>query len=110
MTVTLVSSGVQTTSLGTEIVVVQHTAANSYVFVVNSTALANADAVEIAVKVQVNSSPNAGLAYIGAYRHIQTMPVKLSIPIPLAAGHLLQCGIKQTEGTARSFPWELISL
>ena len=107
---TLVASGVQLSSIGTVVVVVQHTAANNYVFIVNATVLANADAAEFTVRLAVNSSPVAGLAYIGTYRHIQPVPTKLSIPVPLTAGQLLQCGIKQTEGTARSFPWELKSL
>ena len=108
MAVTVQQSGTQLASIGNEVTVVGMTAANNYVFVVNATVLANGDVVEFRVKTQVASM--IGEAYVGAYAHVQATPIVVSIPVPVAANQAIQATIKQTAGTARSFPWELKSL
>lgn len=105
---TQVAVGIQTSSVGTEVVAVGASAANNYVFVVNTTAMALGDKAKIVVRLLAFST--IGDVYCGAYQHIQATPFKLSIPVPVVTGGAIRGIIHQTEGTARPFPWEIDSL
>ena len=108
MTIAVVASGTQTATISTEHSLATDTTGKTYVLVVDTNAMVNGDELELRIKTKVLTGGTVRLAYIAGYAHIQSAPNKYSVPIP--AKWSCEATLKQTAGTGRAFPWELLSL
>lgn len=104
---TLVTSGTTTTD-GTEQTLFTDTTNKTYIFVIDTNAMANGDIIEIRAKTKVLSGGTSREAYFVTYAHVQAQPNKYSVPIP--ANIELVVTLKRTAGTDRAYPWALLSL
>lgn len=102
------ASGTQAATLTTEHTLYTASAAGTYVLAVDADALDNSDVLILRVKTKVGSAGTTRLAYYAAFAHAQEEKVKISIPI--SSAHECVFTLQQQEGTARSFPWEVIQL
>lgn len=99
------NSGTQAATVGTEHTLAQPTAAGTYVLLVDTQNLVNADILELRLKRKVLSGGTVRECYYAAYRDQQSQPVKVSLPLPTPHG--VDATLKQTAGTGRSFDWSL---
>lgn len=102
------SDGSQTAVIGTEHTLATITTAGSYVLMVDAAAMALGDELELYVKTKVRSVGTTRQAFKASYTHAQSDPVKLSIPV--ASTNEIVFTLKQTAGTGRAFPWEVVAL
>jgi hypothetical protein len=58
------------------------------------------------LKVKAVHDGSSLLAYLAVYAHAQVEPVKFSVPVPVDSE--IVATLKQTEGTGRAFPWNLL--
>lgn len=106
---TSIQSGTQTASVSTEHTLGSSvTDAGTYVLSVNTTNMANGDALELRIKTKTLAGDTEALYVLASYVNAQSEPIKMSIPVPSL--HSLTCTLKQTAGTGRAFPWNLIAL
>lgn len=109
MAVTSAASGTQSAVISTE-----HnlgsaiTTAGVYVLVVDCNAMVGGDRLELRIKTKALSGGTQRLAYIAVYKNAQSTLIKYSVAVPVDTE--IQCTLKQTAGTGRSFPWNLLSL
>jgi hypothetical protein len=104
------ASGTQTATISTEHTLTTQTDAGSYVLVVDTANMALGDILELRIKTKVLSAGTTRLAYMVPYLHIQGEPNKYSVPVPIPASREIICTLKQTAGTGRAFPWEVLTL
>lgn len=97
-----------TASLSKEITLATDTTNKTYVLVVDAAAMALGDILELRVYTKALTGGAEGLAYSVVYSHAQADPLKYSPPIP--ADISCRATLTQPAGTARSFPWKLLSL
>lgn len=102
------ADGSQTAVITTEHTLSTVTDAGVYQLSVDTDAMANGDELELRVKLKVRSVGTTRQVYLGTYAHVQTDKVKLSTPV--AALHEVVFTLKQTAGTGRAFPWEVIQI
>ena len=105
---TLENSGTQTATVGTEHTLATNTTNKTFVLVVDTGAMVNADILELRVNTTILAAGTSRLAYFGTYRDIQSTPQKVSIPIPSDISAVFT--LKQTAGTGRSYPWKVVSI
>lgn len=105
---TSAASGTQAAILNTEHTLSTQSAAGSYVVSADLSALALGDAVIIRVKAKVGAGGTTREMLSNTFSNPQGQPVVQSIPI--ASPHEAVFTLEQIDGTARSFPWEVISL
>lgn len=105
---TLVASGTQAATIGTEHDLATDTTNKTFVLAVDVAALANGDLLELRIYTKILTGGTERLAYFTTYQHAQTSPAVYSVPVP--ANIHLRATLKQTAGTGRSFPWALLSL
>ena len=108
MAISVIASGTQSATVNTEHSLATSTTGKTYIFVVNTTNMVNADELELRIKTKVLTGSTAALAYYAAYAHVQATPVKYSVPVP--ANWSCEVTLKQTAGTSRNFEWSLLSL
>lgn len=104
----LEASGTQAATVGTEHTLSTLTTVKTFVLVVDAGAMLNGDILELRVNTTVLTAGTSRLAYFGTYRDIQSMPQKISIPIPSDISAVFT--LKQTAGTGRSYPWKVLSI
>lgn len=102
------AEGSQTATINTEHTLSTITTAGTYVLTVDTNAMADGDELELRGKLKVRSTGTTRLAYLGTYINAQSDLVKLSIPIPTVSEVVFT--LKQTAGTGRAFPWEIVKL
>ena len=111
MAVTVEGSGTQTATIGTEHSLLIDADAKVFIFVVNTTNMANADVLELRIKSKVLSTSTIALAFLATFQNVQAEPVKMSVPV---AGGGFTSGteftLKQTAGTGRSYEWAVWSV
>lgn len=102
------ASGSQTATLDTEHALSTIVDAGTYVLLVDMANLADGETLQLKAKIKVQSTGTTRLAYHGVYRHGQSEPVVLSIPVP----SVNECvfSLEQNGGTGRAFPWEIVAL
>jgi hypothetical protein len=109
---TSIASGTQTAVVNTEHVLVTDTSNKVFVLVVDAAALTVAagvaDVVELRIYTIALSAGAERLAYTATYVGIQGEPMKYSVPVP--ADISFKATLKQVAGTARNFPWKVLSL
>lgn len=108
MALAVVASGTQTATVGTEHSLAISTTGKTYVLVVDAGAMQNDDILELRIKTKVLSGGTQQVAYYALFQHVQAEPQKYSVPVP--ADIEIECTLKQTAGTGRSFPWKLLSI
>lgn len=89
--------------LGTEI-----TTAGTYVLVVDTAAMVAGDVLELRIKTKAKSGGTQRVAYVVSYANAQAAPNKYSVPVPIDTS--FQATLKQTAGTGRAFPWNILAL
>lgn len=105
---TSIASGTQTATVNTEHTLATDTTNKTYVFIVDTGAMAAGDTLELRVYTIVLSAGTERLAYIVQYNNAQDEPQKYSPPVP--ADISFKATLKQTAGTGRSYPWKVVSL
>lgn len=108
MALSVISSGTQAAVIGTEHSLATSTVAGAFAFIVDMVNLVNGDTVELRVYTKSLSGSTKQLAYYAVYSHVQATPNKYSVPVP--SPHYVEVSLKQTAGTGRNFPWELVRL
>jgi len=108
MSVSSAANGTQTAELTTEHVLATLTDAGVYVLVVDTANLVNGETLELKLKTKVKAAGTSRLAYSATYLHAQGDPNKYSIPVPVDTEILAT--LKQTGGTGRDFPWNLLKI
>lgn len=104
---TLIASGTTTTD-GTEQVLATDTTNKTYVFAIDTNAMANGDQIEIKIKTKILSGGTERIAYYVSYVNIQGQPQKYSMPVPENIS--ISVTLKRIAGTDRAYPWKLLSL
>jgi hypothetical protein len=108
MTVASESSNTQSASVGTEHTLATPSSAKTRVLAVDLNALVAADVVELRIKAKVTSGGTERLAYLAVFAGPVTELTVFSPPVPMVYGGTFT--LKQTAGTGRSFPWEILTL
>jgi len=106
------SNGSQTATVTTEHIIGNGGAAitdvATFVLGVDTSNMALIDELILRVYVKVRSTGTTRLVYSASYAHVQSIPVKLSIPVP--STNEIKFTLEQTAGTGRAFPWEIWEL
>lgn len=102
------ADGSQTATITTEHTLATLTTGKTFVFVVDTGAMASGDTLELRIYTIVRSGGTERLAYIQTFVGAQTDPQKYSVPVP--ADVSFKATLKQTVGTGRTFPWKVLSL
>lgn len=102
------ASGTQVAVITTEHTLSTVATDGSFVLYVDTNAMVLGDELELRVKTKVTSGGTTREYLVANYAHVQGQPVKASIPI----ASINECvfTLKQTAGTGRSFPWEIVAL
>lgn len=80
----------------------------TYVLVVDASAMALGDVLELRIYTKALSGGAEQLAYFATYQHVQSDPMKYSPPVP--ADISFRATLCQPCGTARAYPWKILSL
>ena len=105
---TSTASGAQSATLDTGHTLSTVTTAGTYVLVVDTNAMVAGDILILRAKTKCKSGSTSRLAYSAVYANAQTDPNKYSIPIPIADEVVFT--LEQTDGTGRSFDWNVLKL
>lgn len=104
------ASGTLTPVVGTETTFngASFTVAGTYIIEVDTVNMALGDVIELRAYVEVLSGGTEHQAFMASYSNVQGDPIKISIPmVSLYSCHFT---INQVSGTARAFPWNVITL
>ena len=111
MAVVVTQSGSQTCTVTTEhTVTTTVNTAGTYVFKVDLNASVNGDAFEVRVKCKARAADTARVIYFETFANVQDDPIKIGAPCAIAVNEALDCSIKQTTGTSRAVPWNLLQI
>ena len=102
------ADGSQVATVDTEHTLTTITDTGTFQLTVDADALTEGDTVVLRVKHKVRSTGTTRLAYQATYSHTQAEPVKFSLPVPSL--NELVFTLEQTDGTGRTFPWEVIEI
>lgn len=102
------SSGTQAAVINTEHTLAAPTTAKTRVLIVDLAAMASGDTVELRIKQKVLTAGAEGLAVLTTFVNAQADPIAVSVPIAQFRGATFT--LKQTTGTGRSFPWQVLVL
>jgi hypothetical protein len=108
MAVTSADSGSQLTVIDTEHTLATETGVGVYVFVLDTNVLALGDILIIRVKTKTKSGSTSRLAYIKTFSHVQIEINKYSPAIPVDTEIIIT--IEQTDGSVRTFDWNLLKM
>lgn len=108
MAVTSVDSGSQLTVLDTEHTLATETDAGVYVFVIDTNVMQNDDQIILRIKTKAKSGSTSRLVYEASFLHIQSEPNKYSPAIPIDTEII--CTLEQTDGSVRTFDWNLLKM
>jgi hypothetical protein len=108
MTVTVESSGTQTAVINTEHTLATPTTAKVFSLSVDTNAMVNGDVLELRINLKVLSGGTERLLFYAVFSHVQSEPIKCSVPVIAPFGATFT--LKQTAGTGRNFDWAVLSL
>jgi len=108
MALTSVGSGSQSATLDTEHTLDTETGAGVYVLVVDTNNMVDGDVLILRIKTKNKSGSTSRLAYQATYANAQTEINKYSPAIPVDTEII--CTLEQTDGTGRSFDWNLLKM
>lgn len=102
------SSGTQTATVGSEVTLVSPSTAKTRVLVVDVAALTSTETVELRVKAPVLAAGTTQLVQLATFAAGVTDSNTQSPPVVMPQGGTFT--LKQVGGTARAFPWAVITL
>lgn len=108
MTVTAVATDTQTAVLSTPHTLETQTANKTYVLCVDLAEMDSGDVVVLEAFTKVTSGGLSALSHTEQFSGTQAQSSFISIPIPSV--HEIVFVLTQTAGTARDFPWTLLTL
>ena len=108
MAIAVVASGTQTATINTDHTLATSTTGKTYVLVVDTTNMANGDELTLRILTKPLTGSTEAVAYRAAYAHVQSEPVKYSVPVP--ANWSCKAILNQTAGTGRAYDWALLSV
>lgn len=108
MPVTSADTGTQSATISTEHTLSTQTTAGVYVLVVDCNAMVAGDVVELRLKTKYASGGTERQARIWTLANVQEDANWYSDPIAIDAS--IKATLKQTAGTGRSFPWNLLRI
>ena len=101
-------SGTQTAVVGTEHTLASPTTAKTRALLVNVFAMLAGDTVELRISGAVLADGTPRLILMSTFSGVAGAPHTQSPPILMPQGGAVT--LKQTSGTARAFPWAIITL
>jgi hypothetical protein len=109
MTVASNQSGSQTAVISTEHTLgTAITTAGVFVLVVDTANMVNGDVLELRLYTKYASGGTERQAYFASFSNVQGSPNLYSVPVPSDTS--FKATLKQTAGTGRVFPWNILSL
>jgi hypothetical protein len=102
------SSGTQTATLTTEHTLLDTPDAGSYALLADLNNLANGETVELLIYAKVLSGGTYRVGFRRAYTNAQDKPFSQSFPVMAPNG--AKFTLRQTGGTGRAFPWNVVQL
>lgn len=102
------NSGTQTATVGTEHSLDTPSTIGTYKFKVDTSNMANGDVLELRIYEQIDGT-NYRQCWKGTFQNIQINPGVVS-PVHETSGNTLKFTLKQTAGTGRSYPWQVIRI
>ena len=108
MALAIAASGTLTSVISTEHTLATLTTGKTFCLKVDTAAMLNSDVLELRIYDISLAAGVERLAYYVAYAHAQGTPIKISVPVP--SNISFKATLKQVAGTARSFPWVVLSL
>lgn len=101
------ASGTQTATIGTEHVLDTISTNATYVLWVDTVNMALSDLLELRIYYEVDAATERQ-SWKGTYQNVQLNPGKVSPPVPMTnAGKFT---LKQTAGTGRTYPWQVLRI
>jgi len=100
--------GTQTAVVGTEHTLASSTTAKTRVLLVDVAAQLAGDVVELRISGPVLASGTSRLILMSAFSGVLADPHTQSLPIIMPHGGTIT--LKQTGGTARAYPWTIVTL
>lgn len=116
MAPSLQGSGTQAAAIGTEQTLLDVAVAGTFTLHVDANAMASLDTLELRIYQIVLTGGTRRVVYLQSYSNAQDAstndlsPIKISVPISneLTDAGSLRFTLKQTAGTARSYPWKVL--
>lgn len=102
------TSGTQAATLDTEHTLATVAAAKTYILVVDTNAMLNADVLILKAYTKTLTGSTSRVCYQAIFSNIQAEPVKISPMI--FAPHEVKFTLEQTDGTGRSYDWSVIEV
>lgn len=106
MAISSKASGSQVAIIDTEHTLTTQTDAGTYILVVDLNTLVDGDTVILRIKTKAKSGSTSRLAYTALYSNAQNIDNVYSIPVPIDTE--IVCTLEQTDGTGRTFDWNLL--
>jgi hypothetical protein len=100
---TVVTSGTQAATLTTKHQLYTTASAGVYELLVDTTAMANGDVLELFIDAVYKSGGSSIQTHYATFAHVQSDPGKVSVPVVAPYGATFH--LKQTLGTGRSYDW-----
>jgi len=108
-------SGTASPTVGTELFLTATTAINvpgTYTLTIDLINLAAGDYLEVRIYQMVLTGGTARVAYFASYSHAQPTDNMIAISVPisneLTDTNAIRMSIKQTSGTARTYPYKIL--
>ena len=101
------TSGTQAATIGTKHQLYTTSTSGVYELLIDTTALANGDKLEIYIDAAYKSGGTHIQTHYATFAHAQADPGKVSVPVLAPYGATFS--IKQVAGTGRSFDWCITS-
>lgn len=113
MAVTAFATGTTTPVVGTENFLSNVNVAGVYTLHIDTVNMAASDFLQVRIYQIILTSGTARVAYIASYQGLQPTDdvIKVSVPIgnDITDTNSLRFSITQTFGTARAYPWKVLS-
>jgi hypothetical protein len=108
MGVVSIVNGTQIAVIGEEHQLTTQAGIGIYVLTIDVTPMQLGDILQIFIKTKATMASSYVTAYKISYSDVQVEANKYSVPVPVSAGTGITCTLKQTNGTARTFVWNLL--
>jgi len=108
MAVTLEASGTADVTLDSESTLSTITDSGVYELVVDLDEMVNGDITIVRIYEKCLTGGTENLAFERTYAHVQAEPIIHSVPVPSDISW--KATIEQTDGTARDYPWKVLSI
>lgn len=107
MAATQESSGTQTATVTTEHTLATITTAKPFQLIVDISALAAGEYVEIKIKRKVLSGGTTRVGFPGIYSWLDALVTPVIVSDPILSTQEYVATLKQLNGTSRAFPWAI---